>query len=79
MSQVNPQNAIPDEDTLQAWEDMRSEILHELQDGASADIPDAVIDQLGTLVAMINTTRSKKRLRVRIMKRPPSQLAKRND
>lgn len=78
MSQVAPQNALPDEDTLQVWEDMRSEILHELQDGASADIPDSVIDELGTLVAVMTTTR-KKRLRVRIIKRPNSQLAKRND
>ncbi len=25
----------PDEQTLQAWEDMRAELLHEIQDGGS--------------------------------------------
>jgi hypothetical protein len=49
-NRLPPQDAYPDYDTLQAWENMRIEILHELQDGGSTDVPDADVDQLGTLV-----------------------------
>jgi hypothetical protein len=70
MNRLTPQDAYPDEDTLQAWENMRIEILHELQDGGSTDVPDSDIDVLGTLVPVLEFTRAKKRLRVRVVKRP---------
>jgi len=69
MSQQSPQETSPNEETLQAWEDMRIEVLHELQDGASADIPDSYLDELGTLVSVLATTRAKKKLRLRVVKR----------
>ena len=53
--------AFPEDPTLQAWEDMRSEVLHELQDGA--EIPDALIDSIAELAAKLRTWRS--------MNRPP--------
>lgn len=54
MYRHSPQEGIyPDEETLQAWENMRLEVLHELQDGASADIPDASLEVFGTLVATL--------------------------
>jgi hypothetical protein len=46
----------PDEITLQAWEDMRSEVLHELQDGG--DVPDALIDILGNVATMLDSWRA---------------------
>lgn len=49
----------PDEQTLQAWEDMRNEIWHELQEGASADIPDATIDDLGDLIVTLEALKPK--------------------
>jgi hypothetical protein len=69
MIQRPPQETFPNEDTLQAWEDMRVEVLHELQDGASADIPDSYLDELGTLVSVMAATRATKKLRVRVVKR----------
>jgi hypothetical protein len=48
----------PDEQTLQAWKDMRLEILHELQEGASTDIPDALIDQIAELAVVLNSLRA---------------------
>ena len=46
-----PKTAFPDEQTLRAWEDMRIDLLHELQDGASA--PDDLIDLMGQLVVIL--------------------------
>jgi len=51
----------PDERTLQAWEDMRIEVLHELQEGASADVPDALVDVIGSLVVMLGSWRAETR------------------
>ena len=50
-----PQGAttLPDESTFRAWDDMRSEVLHELQDGA--DMPDAVMDITSELAVMLST------------------------
>ena len=56
----------PDEKTLQAWEDMRIEVLHELQEGASADVPDTLIDTIGNLVVILNSWRDKTRIRPRL-------------
>ena len=52
--------AFPDESTLQAWEDMRSEVLHELQDGA--EVPDALIDSMAELAAKLRAWRSMDRV-----------------
>jgi hypothetical protein len=76
MNRLPPQDAYPDEETLQAWENMRLEVLHELQDGASADVPDAYLDVLGTLVPVLANTRTQKRLRVRVIKRLKTKMAK---
>ena len=42
----------PDEETLQTWENMRVERLHDLQEGADADVPDSLIDAIGNLVVL---------------------------
>jgi hypothetical protein len=41
----------PDEATLRAWEEMRIEILHEIQDGG---VPDERVDAAGDLAAVVN-------------------------
>jgi hypothetical protein len=46
----------PDELTLQVWEDMRSEILHELQDGG--DVPDSLMDIMGILATTLDSWRA---------------------
>jgi hypothetical protein len=46
-------SAFPDAQTLRAWEDMRADLLHELQEGASA--PDDLIDLMGQLVVTLKT------------------------
>ena len=51
----------PSEQTLQDWEDMRIEILHELQDGGSADVPDILVDDIGHLVVLIESWRAETR------------------
>ena len=56
----------PDEQTLQAWEDMRIEILHELQDGGSADIPDSLVDIIGRLVVVLESWRAETRSLMRL-------------
>ena len=48
--------ALPDESTLQPWEDMRSEVLHEMQEGA--EIPDALNDSIAELAVRLRTWRS---------------------
>jgi hypothetical protein len=50
----------PDESTLRAWENMCSQVLHELQEGA--EIPDALIDSIAELAAMLRSWRSMDRL-----------------
>ena len=52
---------IPDERTLQAWEDMRIEILHELQDGGCAEVPDSLVDIIGNLVVILESWRAETR------------------
>lgn len=46
----------PDELTLQVWEDMRSEILHELQDGG--DVSDSLMDIMGNLATTLDSWRA---------------------
>lgn len=41
-----------DEATLRAWEEMRIEILHEMQEGGG--VPDEVVDAAGDLAVMLN-------------------------
>lgn len=43
---------LPDASTLQAWEDMRGEILHEIQDGGN--VPDEQVDLAGDLATLDN-------------------------
>ena len=52
------ETACPDKSTLRAWEDMHSQILHDLQDGA--EIPDSLIDSIAELVVMLRSSRSVK-------------------
>jgi hypothetical protein len=54
---------LPDERTFQAWEDMRIEVLHELQEGASTDVPDSLVDDIGTLVVTLESWRTETRSR----------------
>ncbi len=49
-----------DEETYQAWENMRIEVLHELQEGASADVPDSFLDDLGSLVVVLTSWRARR-------------------
>jgi hypothetical protein len=53
------ERVFPDESTLRTWEDMRCEVLHELQEGA--EIPDAVLDSIAELAAELRSYRSVKR------------------
>ena len=46
----------PDEITLQAWEDMRAEVLHELDDGG--DVPDSLMDIMGNVASMLDSWRA---------------------
>ena len=48
----------PDEGTLQTWENMRIEVLHELQEGASADVPDILLDIFRSLVVVLASWRA---------------------
>ncbi len=45
-----------DELTLQAWEDMRAEVLHELDDGG--DVPDSLMDIMGNVASMLDSWRA---------------------
>ena len=51
----------PDERTFQAWEDMRLEVLHDLQDGASEDVPDSLVDSIGFLVVDLESWRKERK------------------
>jgi hypothetical protein len=46
----------PDEQMLQDWEDMRAEVLHELEDGG--DVPDALMDIMGNLAPLLDSWRA---------------------
>jgi hypothetical protein len=52
----------PDQDTLRTWENMRKEILHDLQEGASADVPDSEIDEVGILVVELESIQAQRKL-----------------
>jgi hypothetical protein len=54
--------AFPDESTLRVWEDMRSEVLHELQEGA--EVSDTLIDSIAELAARLGRWRSAGRLQL---------------
>lgn len=65
MSHRYPQeNTFPDKETLLAWENMRIEVLHELQEGASADVPDSYLNHLGNLVIKPASGRHQRKLRL---------------
>jgi hypothetical protein len=54
MGRPQPAEALSrDEPTLRVWEDMRDEVLHELQEGA--DVSDAVVDAMANLVATLKS------------------------
>ncbi len=54
MGRPQPVEALSrDEPTLRVWEDMRDEVLHELQEGA--DVPDALVDAMANLVATLES------------------------
>jgi hypothetical protein len=42
----------PDEETLQAWEDMRAELLHEIQDGEA--MQDEQVEAVSLVVATVH-------------------------
>ncbi len=46
----------PDDISLQVWEDMRAEVLHELEDGG--DVPDSLMDIMGNLATMLDSWRA---------------------
>jgi hypothetical protein len=51
----------PDEKTLWALEEMRSEVLHELQDGAGTDMPDALLDEISELLGVLQASNPEKK------------------
>jgi hypothetical protein len=70
------EEAFPDEATLEAWESMRIEVLHELQEGAIADVPDSDLDQIGELVVVLRSLRTRKKLRLPEMYTRPKNALK---
>ena len=79
MNNRYPQGVIfPDEETLQAWENMRIEVLHELQEGASADVPDSYVDDLGILVVVLASWRAQKKLRLPEASNHPKNVLSKN-
>ncbi len=58
MDRAQNKDVYPDDQTLEAWADMRTEIWHELQEGASADVSEDLIDFIGTLVVMLDAWRA---------------------
>jgi len=66
-----------DEETLQAWENMRTEVLHELQEGASAEVPDEELDNIGNLVVTLTSLRTQQKLRLpKALFKPDDKLTK---
>ena len=49
---VQTATTLLDESTLRTWDDMRSEVLHELQEGAQ--VADAVVDSMSQLAVQLN-------------------------
>ena len=67
MNRTQPaKTKIPDEQMYQDWENMRIELLHELQEGADGDVSDAEIDAIGDLVVLLNSWREKMKIQVMI-------------
>jgi hypothetical protein len=65
MTQKLPkERTFPDQDTLRTWENMRKEILHDLQEGASAEVSDSEIDEVGILVVELESIRAQAKLRM---------------
>lgn len=60
--QVPKTRFVPDQETLRTWENMRKEVLHDLQEGASAEVPDSEIEEVGTLVVELADYRAQKEL-----------------
>lgn len=42
------ETTFPDEPTQRAWEEMRAEALHEIQDGG--EVPDVLLDAIGEML-----------------------------
>jgi hypothetical protein len=55
---VQTATTLLDESTLRTWEDMRNQVLHELQEGAQ--VPDAVVDFTAELAVRLKAWRSAK-------------------
>jgi hypothetical protein len=55
---VQAATTLLDESTLRTWEDMRSQVLHEMQEGAA--VPDEAIDLMAELAVMLKVWRSGK-------------------
>ena len=53
------ETALPDEPTLRAWEEMRDQVLHELQEGG--EVADTTVDAIADLVVRFDFRGSKKR------------------
>lgn len=51
------QATLPDKPTQQAWEDMRAEVLHEIQDGG--EVPDVLLDAIGEMLTRFPYTEAK--------------------
>jgi hypothetical protein len=58
MDRSQNKDVFPDDQTLEAWSSMRKEVWHELQEGASADVPEELIDLIGTLVVILDAWRA---------------------
>ena len=52
------QSKPPHAEEAQTLEDMRLEILHELQDGGSADVPDSLIETIDELIVVRNSRKA---------------------
>ncbi len=67
----------PDEETLQAWENMRIEILHELQEGGISEIPDSYLDDIGYVVVELASWRAQqKQSLMKALTKPNNEITK---
>lgn len=53
------ETTFPDEETLQTWENMRAEVLHELQEGG--EVSDTLVDSIADLVVLLTSWNSRRR------------------
>ena len=51
----------PDRQTVRDLEEMRTEVWHELEEGAIADVPDTLVDEIGELVAELEALDTEKK------------------